>query len=63
MSGAVADIYPDLEDVDVFRDLDGRALRVAADGLSWNALPGTDFLPQSQLLDFYTTWPLLSRRQ
>jgi TPP-dependent pyruvate/acetoin dehydrogenase alpha subunit len=53
MGSAVEHIYRDLQDVDVFRDLEGRALRVAADGVSWNALPDIDSFPQFQVLDFY----------
>ena len=53
MISNLADIYQELEDVDLTRDLDERSLHVSPAGLSWVPAPAIDGYSSSELLQLY----------
>ena len=53
MISPFADIYTELEQVDVTRDLDQKSLHVSAAGLSWVPAPTLDGISKEQLLQLY----------
>jgi len=53
MISTLADIYPELEQLDVTRDLEQRSLHVSVSGLSWLPAPVIDGFSRDQLLQCY----------
>lgn len=53
MLSSLADIYQELEQIDVTRDLDQKSLHVSAAGLSWVPAPVLDGFSKEQLLQLY----------
>jgi len=53
MISTLADIYSELEQVDVTRDLDQKSLHVSASGLTWVPAPALDGYSKDQLLQLY----------
>ena len=53
MISALADLYQELEQIDVTRDLEQKSLHVSASGLSWVPVPVIDGYSNDQLLRFY----------
>ncbi len=53
MLSSLADIYQELEQIDVARDLDGKSLHVTTSGLSWVPAPVLDGFSKEQLLRLY----------
>ena len=53
ISSALSDIYTELEQVDVTRDLDQKSLHISTSGLLWNPAPVIDNFSKEQLLEFY----------
>ncbi len=53
MLSSLADIYQELEQIDVTRDLDQKSLHVTTSGLSWVPAPVLDSYSKDQLLQLY----------
>ena len=53
MLSSLADIYQELEQIDVTRDLDQKSLHVTTSGLSWVPAPVLDSYSKEQLLQLY----------
>src|SRR5262245_12503973 len=53
MISTLADLYQELEQIDVTRDLEQKSLHVSTSGLSWVPVPVADGYSRDQLLNFY----------
>ena len=53
VSSTLSDIYTELEQVDVTRDLNQKSLHISTSGLLWKPAPVLDNFSKEQLLEFY----------